>query len=396
MSNKKNIIFLGCSGFPNGLAEIQKIILISKSVIMKDNNVTVICKRGVNDKNIHAGMKATGNFQGIEYVYTAGTPFLSSRFIVRNYLKIVGVFNEILLLRRLAKNKKIDAAILSTHSYYGVLYYFFLSKIFGFKTILNYVEFYSGMKKNWRNWDKWLNDKLFDQYAPKLTNGVFIISEFLIRHLKKITPKKKYLKIPNLTDVERYNGIEIKKAVPYFLFCGAAGYFEIIEFIINSFEELVSSTAYLYLVINGNEIDSEIVTNYIANSSAKDRIRYFTRLTDNELSGLYLNAIALLIPLRPTFQDQARFPHKIGEYLASGSPVISTNYGEVTYYFKDMENMLIAEKYEKKLFTDKMQFVIDNPIEAKKIGETGKDIAYNQFDYRANGDRIINFIDELD
>ena len=75
----------------------------------------------------------------------------------------------------------------------------------------------------------------------------------------------------------------------------------------------------------------------------------FSNLTNRALNDLYKNAIALLIPLRPTLQDEARFPHKIGEYLASGNPVISTNYGEVKHYFQDGHDMLIASRYDKEL-----------------------------------------------
>jgi len=396
MSTKKNIVYLGCSGFPVGLAEIQKIILISKAVIMTGNDVLVICKRGMHNKAIRPDMQTEGVFEGIHYIYTAGTAYKDPSFFKRNYEKVKGVYNEILLLRRLAKEKKIDYAILSTHSFYAVLYYTILSKIFGFKTVLNYVEFYSGVKKKWTAFDKWLNDELFDRYAPKMVNSVFLISEFLISHLKKISPDKKYLKIPNLTDISRFDGIEKTNGEKYFLFCGDAGYFEIIKFIIDSFDKLSNDSAFLYLVINGHETDKDVVKDYINNSRSKDRIKFFSRLTDRELSTYYINSTALLIPLRPTFQDSARFPHKIGEYLASGSPVISTNYGEVKFYFKDMVNMLIAEKYEVDQFSEKMQYVLDHPVEVKNIGKTGQLIAFNQFDYKVNGERIMKALVELD
>ena len=102
--------------------------------------------------------------------------------------------------------------------------------------------------------------------------------------------------------------------------------------------------------------------------------------------------MALLIPLRPTFQDIARFPHKIGEYLASGNPVISTNYGEVKYYFRDMDNMLIAENYDVQEFAEKMQYVINNINEVKRIGLNGKELALKQFNYQAQGEVIDKFL----
>ena len=117
-------------------------------------------------------------------------------------------------------NNKLDYAILSTDSFYSILYYVILSKLFGFKTILNYVEYFSGMKKKWFQIGEWFNDKLYDKYAPSLVDAVFPISEFLIDHLKKVSHDKKYLKIPVLTDFERYSDIEISQEQKYFLFAG--------------------------------------------------------------------------------------------------------------------------------------------------------------------------------
>lgn len=392
MSKKKHIVYLGCSGFPYGLAEIQKITLISKSLVSTGNAVTVISRRGMHATANHPELKASGNYQGIDFVYTSGTPFRSDRFFTRNFLKVKAVINEFLLLRKMRKNNKLDYAILSTNFYFPVLYYAFLSKIFRFKTVLNYVEYYSGIKKKWFQLSLRLNDRLYDEYAPGHVDSVFLISEFLIDRLKKIAPQKRYLKIPNLTDVERFNGIECMPGQKYFLFCGAANYDEIVKFVIDSFEKLNDTSIFLYLVINGSENDILQIRNYIDNSTCNKRIRFLSRLTDKELSGYYKNALALLIPLRPTFQDMARFPHKIGEYLASGNPVISTNYGEVKHYFNDMEDMLLADSYDIDLFANKMQFVIDHPEEAQQIGVKGKSIAVSSFDYRAMAGVIDEFL----
>ena len=139
-----------------------------------------------------------------------------------------------------------DYAILSTHSFYSILYFVSLSNLFGFKTILNYVEYYSSVKKKWFRIGARLNDVLFDRFAPLLVDAVFPISEFLIDHLKEISPGKKYLKIPVLTDFDRYNDIEISQEKKYFLFCGAANYIEIIKFIIDSFGRL-NNTFYFFV-----------------------------------------------------------------------------------------------------------------------------------------------------
>jgi glycosyltransferase involved in cell wall biosynthesis len=249
------------------------------------------------------------------------------------------------------------------------------------------------MKKKWYHIGNRINDKLFDTYAASLADAVFPISEFLITHVKKVSPGKKYLKIPVLTDFEKYQGIQTLADQKYFLFCGDAGYKEVIEFIIDSFELLEKNTSFfLYLVIGGNQGNIEEIKGYISRCVQKEKIKMFSRLAEKELYTYYKNAAALLIPLRPTFQDMARFPHKTGEYLASGNPVISTNYGEIKYYFRDKENMLVADQYDKKLFAEKMQFVIDNPQEAKKIGVQGKSVACQQFSYQSFSGVLNDFL----
>lgn len=395
MLNTKYVFFLGSSGFPYGLAEVQKIILISKALVLKGNHVTILCRKGVHNSSDHADLEVQGNFQSIQYIYASGEQFRNNSLIKRNFLKIKGLFNEFLILKERCKRKQLDFAILSTESFTAIIYYILLSKFLGFKTILNYVEYYSAIKKKRFKIGKILNDKFFDMYAPLMVDAVFPISEFIIDHLKKVSPNKKYLKIPGLTEFERYLDIEKINSEKYFLFCGAASYKEVILFIIDCFENLENEQCFLYLVSNGDTQEMAELEDYISRTQKKDNIKLFTRLSQIQLFTYYKNAVALLIPLRPTWQDIARFPHKFGEYLASGNPVITTNYGEVTYYFEDLKNMFIANNYEVNQFVEKMQFVIDNSEIAINVGAEGKKSALSMFDYRVKAEEINNFINSI-
>lgn len=391
MTGKKSIVFLGYNDFPRGLAEVQKIILISKSLITTGNNVTVICRNGYHTIP-DPELKVSGIYENIKYIYASGSCFRNRNFLKRRLNEIKGKINEFLLLRKSKKENSLDCAILSTRSFYLVLYYRILSKILGFKIILNYVEYYSAQKKRYWQIRQRLNDNLFDRYAPVLSDAVLPISEFLINHISKVSSSKSYLKIPGLTDLNKYDDIETLQNETYFLYCGAAGYKEIILFIIDSFGLIVNNESHLYLVVNGAGNEIEEIKNYINNTKQKEKIKIFSNLTQKELFTYYKNALALLIPLRPTFQDIARFPHKTGEYLASGNPVISTNYGEIKHYFTDGKNILLAETYDINLFAEKMQFVINYPSEAKKIGFEGKNMAIKLFDYRYKAKEIDDFL----
>src|SRR5215218_8500094 len=80
MDKKKYVVFLGYSFFPYGLAEVQKMILISKCLLSTNNHVTVICKNGFHDKNRYPDLKVKGFYEDIEYIYASGSAFRNDRF----------------------------------------------------------------------------------------------------------------------------------------------------------------------------------------------------------------------------------------------------------------------------------------------------------------------------
>jgi glycosyltransferase involved in cell wall biosynthesis len=393
---QKSIVYLGYSSFPYGLAEVQKMILISKALLHTDNKVTVICRNGTHKKLQYPELKAEDVFEGIEFIYASGSCFRNSNFFKRRVFEIKGKINEMGILIRMKKKGQLDYAILSTRKFSSILYYVMLSKIIGFKTILNYVEFYSAIRGDRFRIFRIIQNKALDSYAPRLVNAIFPISDFLIQHISKVAPGRKYFKIPVLTDFEKYKNINTSKTEPYFLFCGDVVYKEVVFFLINSYSLLKSNNSHrLYLVINGNREDIKQVENFILEKPDSHSIKLFSGLGETELYTLYKNSRALLIPLRPTLQDAARFPHKTGEYLASGNPVISTNYGEMKVYFRDRETMLLADEYDMTLFAQKMQFIIDHPEEARAIGENGKARAAELFDFKKIAPALNNFLKEI-
>jgi glycosyltransferase involved in cell wall biosynthesis len=392
--NKINLLYLGFSGFPYGFAEFQKILLISKALVNEGASVTVIGSHSIHNRTQRPGLKKIGHFQGIKYIYSSGTPYRNPNFFKRNIVKPFERILESILIFKLHRKNKIDAAIVSTQIFSYLLCYKILSRLLGFKILFNYVEYRSQITD--REDIKYrLNSYLLDGYAVKLSDGVLVISEFLINIIKNLDPHKPYLKIPMMVDTDRYNWIVKSLNEKYFLFCGVTTYKEIIFFTIMSFELIENSDTLLYLVVNGSINQLAEIEKRIAVSGKPGMIKLISNISDRELSVLYKNATALLIPLRPTIQDEARFPHKFGEYLVSGNPVITTNYGEVRYYFKDMVNALVAEIYEEKAFAEKMNYVISNPSECAVIAENGKNTALEYADYKTYGVKIINFINEL-
>jgi hypothetical protein len=103
----------------------------------------------------------------------------------------------------------------------------------------------------------------------------------------------------------------------------------------------------------------------------------------------------LMIPLRDTLQDNARFPHKIGEYSASKRPILTTNFGEPKVYFKDGETALLADDYSLSSYIKKLSEVLPVKENLDKIGIGGYNVGLDNFDYKAQAITLKKFITGL-
>lgn len=384
---KEQIVFLGEATFPAGLAAIQRMTLMAKALITGEYEVTVLCRKGGSRANGSLNFSAQGTFEGINYTYTSGNIFRPKGFLKRNFLKIKGMINEFIYLRRLKRTKGISAAIISNHSAFHVFRYRVFSWLIGFPIVLNFVELASSMKGREKLLTK-INDFIFDHFIVRIVDGALPISNKLMTYYKAISPKKPSLKLPILCDFEKFNLKSTSVDDVVFLYCGAASYLELINFIINAFNRIKNpgDKVILELILGGKEAELNKVVQIIDTAANRNNIRLITNVDHKDIPQYFVNATALLIPLRPSVQDEARFPHKIGEYLASGRPMITTRFGEIRNYdFIDKVTALVADDYDVKSYSEKMEYIVGNPLKADEIGKKGRQMGYNNFNYTNYG-----------
>ena len=398
LQNKGNhIVFLGETGFPYGLGAVQRMILMAKSLCVAGSKVTVVCRKGIWENNVHSDFQNEGILEGIHYIYTSKNVHRPKGFLNRNIQKIKGMYGEFIFLKKLRRANDINAAIISNMSTIHVLRYRFYSLLLGFPIILNFVELASSMKGREKITTR-INDYFFDNYIVKIVDGALPISDKLIEYYETISPSKPILKLPILCDFDKFEFSPNKNLEVVFLYCGAASYFELIDFVLAAFDQLKNPDPHivLELILGGKESELQKIKERIGKTENRQHIRLTTNLPHNQIPDRYSKASALLIPLRPTPQDEARFPHKIGEYLASGRPIITTSFGEIKNYdFIDGETALIAKDYNVTSFSKKMSFILKHPGKSKEIGVKGRQMGLDNFDFSNHGQRLLNYISIL-
>jgi len=380
----KNIIIINSSNYPYGYASVEKIKLIAKGLSLQDFTVYVINMFSTLRKDKYPNHKTIGKSGKSIYIYSSGKACAmkkASKLFLLPYVLI----KEACLINRILKVSEERNAIIQYSPFILVIWYFCLSKLLHFNLYINTMEYHVSIKKS-------LNSKLFDHYSYGLAKGVIVISHFLQQLVLRKFPQKKILILPVTVDHDLFNH-DPGKTEDYILFCASAGHIRAIKFVIDSFNYVNNETILLKLILNGTDQQIKIIQEYLdLKSNKRKKIELISELQYNELVKLYMKALVLLIPLYNDERDSARFPHKIGEYTAAGRPILTTNVGEIPYYFENNLNAFILNDISSDSYGNKLNELLNNRSTLDFVGIRGREVGLSYFDYKKQGELLADFL----
>jgi glycosyltransferase involved in cell wall biosynthesis len=103
----------------------------------------------------------------------------------------------------------------------------------------------------------------------------------------------------------------------------------------------------------------------------------------------------LVLLRRDGLFSRAGLPTKLGEYLASGRPVVTTAVGDIPRYLRHGISAYLVASADPEAFADQMSYVLSHADEARTVGMRGRLAAERYFDYRRHGERLNAFIRDL-
>lgn len=383
-------VHLGFSGFPLlNSAAIQRIRLTFKALKTAGANPVIINKTSINKTK---NKRRAGRSDGIIYINMSCNPSRPDSFIYRSFNKLSGFFFELLWI--IKKRNVIDSAIFYGDSFWELLYYRFLSRLFNFKLAVQYVEFRSSFVKRQKS-----NDFLFDNYCFFFCDGLIVISNFLKERSQLKNKSLPLIKVPAITDFNEFPAGHLSDDGPYLLYCGSITYLPVIDFVIDLFERLRDASIYdgqLMLIIGGRNMESfQSLEAKIKKCKFGFDITLRRNISRTDLLAAYKGADLLLIPLRNNLQDIARFPQKISEYAASSNAILSTNIGDVSDYFTNGDSAILASEYSVESYFHAASKYLRDKSARKKIGENGYQVGLRSFNYLAYSRRLRQFLSNL-
>lgn len=399
-SERQHTVFL-CRrmGFPNGMAATQRVRLLAKALKECGQDVSVLCiSVSEHPPNVQNRLPK-GVHEGVPFEYTTGATVRASSFLKRRAHEIRGLLRAMRMVAELKVKGRLS-----------VIYLWITVREFAFESWLfcrmaRMLHIPTIIEVNEAPWSFKPQKSVLERLCSPLfsSNGAIAISPFLyawaLAEYRRLGQPAKVIELPVLVDAQEFANVTPNfSETPNFLFAGAPEYGSTIRFIMDAMVRVWQKHRDVKLTITGCRGDSPAASEIRACAEAggyNDNVIIAGYLPREELLRRYREAWGLLIPLFGDTASMARFPTKIAEYACSGAPIVTSNVGAVKAYFQDMFNAYIAEPDDAESFAGRIIDIVDNPENARRVGEEGARTAMTHFHYSMHANRLLDFIRDL-
>lgn len=388
-------------GFPNGLASTVRVAALAQGLSEQGQQVRLLCLGPSEVPSLGVrNLAARGRADGVDFEYTSGRTIRGSAALDQAWLVLKGLVVGMKRVLELHRRERVDALVVSSDKWIVLPLFWPVARLCGAACICEQNEepFYQAERSAaWRVVSAVLTHTLY-----RLCDGAIVISAHLERYMRaRMRPGARLLRIPILVDTRRF----ARSAGPgpvegeYVAFCGTLNEVKDgVLTLVQAFASICAEFPGLRLVLIGDapKVSQVPLVRALAERlGIADRVVFVGIVARGELPE-YLDRAAVLALARPSsLQASAGFPTKLGEYLATGRPVVVTRTGEIDTYLQDGVNVYFAEPDDVSAFAARLRHVLQHAEESARVGRRGREAACEFFDYRANGLRIREFIGQV-
>jgi len=362
-----NIVFTGSFSYPSGMAATRRVQVI----------IDYIESIGIAPKVIILQRKVNGN----------------GRFNLTEYHHIY-FLRLILLLILLARWKERQTKNI-LYVYDGInvqnIGIVILARILDYAIVTDFVEDYYVQQENASFLFRIkINSSLFfERHINKLSNGIIVISTYLERKFIKVTEFKiPIIHIPISAHINKIKSKQEFNNPIQFVYSGSFGNKDGISVLFDAFNQISMKYPDCVLVLTG--IGKNL--NSIIQLNRNQKIVYAGYLKKGDFYKLIGNADILCMTRNSSSYAAAGFPFKLGDYLATGNPVICSRVSDVELYLENGKDAILVEPDNVESLKNGMEFLIKNQKEAIEIGKNGLEKCKKYFDPAENGKLLYNFL----
>jgi glycosyltransferase involved in cell wall biosynthesis len=386
-SEIKEVLIITSEAFPFGMAGTNRMISLGKGFIANGIEVEVISIFKYGKPNGRIRYQYKGTYEGIRYrniLMPSGK--LTGRIIriIKRNIKSILVFNYLLvnlkrgtfvlyyapemlpavMIRILTKLKK--SVFIKEETEHPSIRIKYKSRLYRYI----YLNCYYG---------------IFD--------GLFVITERLHNYFREeLNYRKNILLVPMIVDTEKFQpGTCLNNKTIVF-----SGEYDVqkegLDILFRAFAMIIKEFPDYKLNLYGKSNDQyhdDQIERLISEENIDSNIKLHGYKTRDELISILQEADILVFTRPPSLQATYGFSTKLGEYLATGKPVIVTRVGEVERYLTDGENAFLCEPNEASI-AEKILEIIGDYDYAMEVGARGRTCVMKYFNNKLEAKKIIN------
>lgn len=226
-------------------------------------------------------------------------------------------------------------------------------------------------------------------------DGLFVISTCLRDFfIDNGVDKDKITIVNSIVDTSRFEGLVKQECEPYFAYCGNGNNKkDKVDELIKVFARVAVRHKQIAFYIIGptkqKHKDEKDNVQLVHELGLDDRVIFTGMKPASEIPQLLINAKALFLTRPDTLQNRAGFSTKLGEYLASGNPVVAAGVGDIPLFLKDRKNAFIYSPGDYDAVEEAMEFILSHPDESQQIGFVGRETAHLHFNTLIETKKLI-------
>ena len=393
-------VYIICrEAFPNGMAGTNRIKCYAKALQTGGIDCTVINYTRTEAKGSTRNPEREGVWEGIPFFYVGEDNIKPPHKIPRLWRK----YKDQFLLKRFMRKNLMPGDIVigyansDTDFLCGVIDIVHSRGAFYVRE-LGEIPFFGGKRRKEVKGLEHILKELF----PKCDAFLSIsdpLTDLAREHMK---PEARILKLPILVDYDAFllPDRSDEAPVPYIFHSGTLyeqkdGVLGMLEAFGKALPRLGGNAAMVFTGNPKDTPDSAAIMDMISRYGLEDKVT-FTGFIDNSTLKEYLSkAYLVVINKHPNIQNKYCFSTKLGEYLAAGKPVVITDVGEAMNYLTDGENAYIVRRDDVDALSEAIVKAFTNKEDRKRIGEAGRILCKEAFDYRNISSRFLDFLRSL-
>lgn len=227
----------------------------------------------------------------------------------------------------------------------------------------------------------------------QLFNGIICISEGIISYFSFLGEKANLYLLPVCVELERFDRCAKKTNEKYFAYCSGMnlerdGFLDSLNAFLLFHKHHPNYKLKVATGLNHNEAYHQKVWQIMQQNT--DCIDYLGMRPADEIPSLLKNAEALLITPHHNYVTRG-FPTKLGEYLATGVPVVCTSIDDLKNNLEDGCVFMVNPNSPEEIF-EKLEIIVADPILAKQTAARGRMYMEQHYTMKAHLVPLINFL----